>query len=182
MSSISSRSELLRSTVQGCIVRASANARDLSMRVATTAALLLGSMLAGCGGGDGPTGPPPGGTPRIGLPSGQVSFIGVGGGGNPAARTATVTNAGTGALGGLSVGTISYGPGASGWLAAALSATTAPATLTLSPSVAGLAPGGYAASVPITAAGADNSPQSLTVSLLVLEPGGGTISLAPGQS
>ncbi len=150
------------------------------MRVATAAAMLIGSLLTSCG-GDSPTGPGPG-APRIGLSATQVSFVGVAGAGNPAALTLRIANAGSGTLAALGVGSISYGSGESGWLAASLDATAVPATLTLTPSLTGLASGNYSATVPITSTAAENSPQSVTVNLLALDQGGTTTLAAAGQS
>ncbi|MEK7667730.1 MAG: Ig-like domain-containing protein [Gemmatimonadota bacterium] len=83
---------------------------------------------------------------------------------DPAAQTVSVTNAGTGTLSGLAVGTISYGASQpTGWLTAALSGTTAPATLTVTVAKGSLTPGVYTATVPIASAAAGNSPQNLTV-------------------
>ncbi len=148
------------------------------MRVAARAAMLAGSLLASCG-GDPPTGPPPG-TPRIGISPAQIGFVGVGGGGNPVALTTRITNAATGSLTALQVGSVTYGPAAAGWLGATLDVMTAPATLTLTPSVAGLASGNYTATVSITSTAAENSPQSVGVSLLVLDQGSATALPAAG--
>ncbi|MEZ4417615.1 MAG: choice-of-anchor D domain-containing protein [Gemmatimonadota bacterium] len=99
--------------------------------------------------------------PSISLNPTSVSFAGVAGLANPAAQTVSVTNGGGQPLTGLAVGSITYGSGASGWLAASLSGTTAPATLTLTPNTAGLAAGTYTATVPVT------SPVALTRSVSV---------------
>lgn len=80
------------------------------------------------------------------------------------AQTVQVTNAEQGELAGLTLGTTGYSAGATGWLEATLSSGTAPATLTLRPSRADLAPGTYTAVVPVQSAAADNSPQVVTVS------------------
>lgn len=117
------------------------------------------------------------GVPRIGLAPPTVTFTGTAGGPAPAAQSVAVTNAGTGTLGGLTVGSISYGAGATAWLTATLSAPTAPATLTLSPTLGTVAPGTYTATVPVLAAGVGNSPQSVAVTLTVT--GQPAISLAP---
>jgi len=82
---------------------------------------------------------------------------------DPAARTVAVSNAGTGTLSGLSVGTIDYGIGPSGWLTATLSGGAAPATLTLRAAKGTLTSGSYTATVPIASAAAGNTPQNVTV-------------------
>jgi hypothetical protein len=100
--------------------------------------------------------------PTIGFSTPAVSFIDTITHSDPASKAVAVTNAGTGTLSGLAVGTINYGSGA-GWLTATLDKTTAPATLTLSAAQGALAPGVYTATVPVTSAAAHNSPQTITV-------------------
>ena len=111
----------------------------------------------------------PGTTPTIALSSSSVTFTATVGGSNPAAETVTVTNSGTGTLSDLAIGTITYGAGASGWLAAGVSPTTAPATVTLTPTLGSLAVGSYTAHVPVTssASGVTDSPQTITVTFTV---------------
>ena len=107
-------------------------------------------------------------TPAIALTPASRSFAATQGGANPASQTVTITNSGGGTLSGLSVGTITYGAGASGWLTgASLNTTTAPATLTLQPSIGSLATGSYTATVPVLSALASNSPQTVSVTLNV---------------
>ena len=100
--------------------------------------------------------------------------------GNPAAQTVAVTNSGIGTLSGLAIGTITYGAGATGWLAASLDVTTAPATVTLTPTTGSLAAGTYTATVPVTstATGVTNSPQNISVTFTVAAPTGPTIALS----
>jgi hypothetical protein len=79
-----------------------------------------------------------------------------------------VTNGGGFSLGGLQVGTVAFGAGATGWLTARLSADTAPATLVLTPATAALtASGVYHASVPVLASDAVNTPRAVEVALTV---------------
>ncbi len=107
-------------------------------------------------------------TPAITLAPGTLTFGATQGGIDPAAKTVAVTNDGAGTLTGLEVGAITYGPGATGWLTAAtLSATSAPATLTLQPTVGTLSAGTYTADVPVRSAVASNSPQTVAVTLTV---------------
>ena len=103
----------------------------------------------------------------IALATKNVAFSGMSGAANPPAQSVAITNGGGGSLTGLSVGAIAYGAGASGWLAAALGATSAPASLTLTASIGALAAGSYSATVPVLAAGASNSPQQIAVTLTV---------------
>ena len=108
--------------------------------------------------------------PGIGLAPGALGFSAVEGAASPAAQTVAVTSQRGGTLSGLTVGPISYGAGATGWLSASLDATTVPATLTLTPATGGIVAGSYTAQVPVGAAGASNSPQSVVVTLTV-DPG-----------
>lgn len=131
--------------------------------------------------------------PAIGFSPDSLGFAAQTGAGNPAAKTVTVTNAGSGSLTGLATGTVAYGPGATGWLTAGLSGAVAPATLTLTPTTGALAPGNYRATVPITSGVASNSPKSVVVTLSVTQapsitlstasvPFGATIGLPPPSS
>lgn len=117
--------------------------------------------------------------PAIALNPASQTFTATAGGSSPAAKTVAVTNGGTGTLSGLAIGTISYGAGASGWLAAGVSPTTAPATVTLTPTLGSLAAGTYTATVPVTssAAGVTNSPQNVGVTFTVSAP-----ALRPGPT
>jgi len=104
----------------------------------------------------------------IALSPGSVSIQDTAGTSDPAARTVTVTNTGGGTLGGLTVGTVTYGasqPG--GWLFASLNGTTAPTTLTLQAVKGPLPAGTYTATVPIQSAAASNSPQSVSVTFQI---------------
>ena len=82
----------------------------------------------------------------------------------------SITNAGAGALTGLSLGSIAYSTGGANWLTASLDSTTAPATLSLLASAKTLAVGAYSATVPVTSAatGVGNNPAAVTVSIQVI--------------
>lgn len=109
--------------------------------------------------------------PVIALAPGALTFNAQQGGASPAPQPVAVTNAGGGTLAGLAVGPIAYGGGQpTGWLAATLSGPSAPATLSVQPNVGALAAGTYTATVPVTAAGVGNSPQSVQVTLVVAPP------------
>ncbi len=105
--------------------------------------------------------------PAIALSAAAATFLDTAGTSDPAAQVINVTNAGGGVLSGLSVGTIAYGAGATGWLVATLAAATAPTTLTLAAAKGSLAAGTYTATVPIQSAGATNSPQSVAVTFTI---------------
>jgi len=136
----------------------------------------LGAFLASCGGSS--TAPQT--HPSIGLAVQSVEFGAEIGSGNPSAQTVNITNSGTGTLSGLSVGTITYGTGASGWLSATISGGSAPASISLNATIGSLAQGSYSATVPITASGATNSPAGLKVTFIVF-PQAGNTTLAVGQ-
>ena len=107
--------------------------------------------------------------PSIAISSTSLAFAAEVNGSNPASQVVTITNAGGGTLSGLNVGTIVYGPGASGWLQASLSGTSATpsATLTIQPSGGALPAGVYNAAVPVESPGAANSPRIVTVSFTI---------------
>ena len=111
------------------------------------------------------TPPPP--PPGIGLSPENVSFTARAGEGNPEAQTVSISNTGSGALAGLTA-IVAYAAGQpSGWLAAALSGTTAPATLTLQASTAGLQPGTYNATVAIRSSTSGVTEKTVAASLVV---------------
>ncbi len=142
-------------------------------------AVAVGLLLVGCG-GDSPTGPPI--APVIELAPGSVSFTGSEGGAGPAVQTVAITNFNSAPLTGLATGQITYGAGGAGWLHASIDKTTAPATLTLTPTIGTLAGGIYTATVPVSSAGASNSPQPVTVNLLVISGTWVTTFATAGQS
>ena len=104
--------------------------------------------------------------PLIGVSPSTVAFADTQFSGEPSPQSVAITAQGHGALSGLQVN-VTYGSGQSGWLTATLSDTTAPATLTLKPRLAGLNPANYSATVSISATSAQNTPQSLPVSFNV---------------
>jgi hypothetical protein len=105
----------------------------------------------------------------IALAPASVNIVDTVGTADPAARFVTVTNTGGGTLGGLAVGTLTYGasqPG--GWLFATLNGTTAPTTLNLQATKGGLPAGTYTVTVPVQSAAASNSPQSVSVTFQIV--------------
>lgn len=115
---------------------------------------------------------------RVSAPT--ALFEGVAGGSDPAPVDLALTNDGDLPLTGLQVGPVVYGVGETGgWLDTSLSGTTAPATLRLSASTAGLEPGTYTATLTVSSAVSANGPQSLAVTLRVLRPA--TIVLDRGR-
>ncbi|HEU5210267.1 MAG TPA: fibronectin type III domain-containing protein [Longimicrobiales bacterium] len=108
--------------------------------------------------------------PAIGVNPANLEFVAIEHGASPGDRTIAVTNSGAGSLAGLQA-TIEYAAGGpTGWLSAALSGSTAPASLVLGADHDGLEPGSYHATVRVAAAGASNSPVGVGVTLTVLSP------------
>jgi hypothetical protein len=97
----------------------------------------------------------------------QLAFAGRGGEPSPSAQVVEIGNAGGGALAGLSTA-VTYSPGEpGGWLEAALSSTEAPATLTVSATTGALPAGTYSSIIFISAPGAVNDPQHVSVTFAV---------------
>lgn len=113
-------------------------------------------------------------TPRIALSPGSLTFNAASGATAPT-QTVSISNAGDGTLSGLAVA-VTYPDGQpSGWLTTSLAGTTAPTTLTVGASAAGLGAGTYTATVSVSSPVADNSPQLVNVTLQVTAVAG-----APG--
>ena len=126
---------------------------------------LTALIIAAACAGDPPTPPPPPDPePAIGLSTASVTVSDTTFTTAPSPITITITNAGTGTLEQLALGPVSYGAGATGWLTASISGTTAPATITLSFANDSLAEGTWTASIPVIATGAVNTPQTITIS------------------
>jgi hypothetical protein len=109
--------------------------------------------------------------PFIQLGAATVEFAITLGEGDPPAQSISVQNGGDFTLSGLAVGGVTYGPNEpEDWLQATLAGSTAPTSLTLQASVAGLGRGVYTAVVPITSSTGTNSPQNVIVTLRVQAP------------
>jgi hypothetical protein len=105
--------------------------------------------------------------PGIALTPTTLSFNAMAGGADPAAKSASVNNTGGGTLDDLGV-SVSYAAGQpTGWLNAALTATTAPATLDVQPVTGSLPAGTYNATIDVASSAAANSPQSIDVTFTV---------------
>jgi len=108
----------------------------------------------------------------INLSSPTLGFYAARGGPNPPAQVITVTSDDSGALSGLTLGSIAYGPGGSGWLQLpAINSASAPATVTVQSVTGSLAEGTYTATIPVLSSTASNSPQHITVTLTVASGG-----------
>ena len=97
-----------------------------------------------------------------------VSFADTVGNASPPAQSVAISTDGQGTVSGLSAA-IGYTSG-SGWLAVSLSDTTAPATMTLTPSMTGLAAGTYQATVTVSANDAANTPITVPVTFEIAPP------------
>jgi uncharacterized membrane protein len=106
--------------------------------------------------------------PTIALSTSTANFPAGVGGPNPTPQTINITNTGGGTLTGLTY-TTTYTTG-SNWLTVTMGGGSAPTTVTLSPSISGLAAGTYTATVNIAAPGASNSPRPITVTLTISAP------------
>jgi Bacterial Ig-like domain (group 2) len=108
-------------------------------------------------------------SPAIAVDADTIVFNAQAGQGSPPAQDVAITNAGGLTLSGLTVGTIDYGVGPQFWILTSLDTTVAPATLTLTAATGAITQAGtYAAKVPLIAAGAANSPDTVTVVLIVV--------------
>jgi pimeloyl-ACP methyl ester carboxylesterase len=96
-------------------------------------------------------------SPAISLSPSSLSFAFTVGGSAPAAKSVTVANSGGGTLSWSASSNVAW-----------LILSSASGTLTISVNPAGLTPGPYSGVVSITAAGASNSPQTVSVTLAVL--------------
>ncbi len=110
---------------------------------------------------------PPTAAPSISLSATQANFTYTVGGAAPAPQSISISNSGAGTL------TWSASTNAS-WLASTPSGT-APSTLTISVTPASLTPGPYQGAITITATGASNGTQTLSVSLIVTAAASGVV-------
>jgi hypothetical protein len=109
--------------------------------------------------------------PTIALDTDSITFNAQAGQGSPLPQVVAITNAGGLTLAGLTIGTIDYGTGPQFWLLTQLDSTVAPTNLTITAATGGITQAGtYVANIPIIAAGATNSPDTLQV-VLVVVPG-----------
>lgn len=114
--------------------------------------------------------------PTITLSNTAFAFAAVEGGGNPAAQTFTVTNAGGGTLASPSI-TPTYLVGA-GWLQTSVTGTSPTYTVSIQPMTDALTPGTYTATLAVASAGASNSPQWVSVTFSVGSAAVPTIALS----
>ena len=115
--------------------------------------------------------PPPSAQNVLVLTPASVTLADSASAGIPQPASIAVSNAGASVINGISLGPIVY-QGTPGWLAATLTRSSTPATLSLSASDAGLPAGTYIAQVAVQANAASNSPQRIEVRFTVLAAGG----------
>src|SRR5882672_10337031 len=116
--------------------------------------------------------------PGIAVTPAALTFDDTMGTAAPASQAVAISADGRGTLTGLKAA-VDYGSGTAGWLTLSLSDTTAPATVTLTSSLASLTPGTYHATVVISATDASNSPQLVPVTFDIAPPVAPTMVLSP---
>jgi len=109
--------------------------------------------------------------PAIGLSATSLSFLALPGGSNPAAQQVNVSNAGGGTL-------TWFATSSASWLTVSPASGTNSDILTISAASSSLATGNYTGTVTLTALNASNSPQTISVSLVV---GPTSFVLTPGS-
>jgi adhesin/invasin len=120
--------------------------------------------------------------PAIGLSDDSLVFTAVAQSGTPLSGTIDISNTGGASLDNLTLGTIAYSAGATGWVSASLDQPTAPTTLTVDANIQGLAIGTYTATIPVTEPTASNTPQEVTVVLSVTAGTATTMALQAGNN
>jgi uncharacterized protein (TIGR03437 family) len=113
--------------------------------------------------------------PAISLSAGQASFSYTSGGSAPASQTVNITNSGGGTL------TWSASSGSS-WLTVSPNSGVGSGTLTLAIDPAGLSAQTYNGAITLTASGATNSPQTISVALTVNAAPQPSLSLSASQA
>ncbi len=98
--------------------------------------------------------------PSLGVSPTGISFVAFYGQGNPASQQLTVSNLGGNTLNWTASANVS-------WLTLSPASGTAPSTITVTANTAGLAIGTYNGTITLTASGANNSPQTIAVTLSV---------------
>ena len=112
------------------------------------------------------------GSPVLAVTPTTLSFSATQGGSDPAAKTLSLSNTGGGML--------SYSASADvPWLSVAPASGNAPATITVTPTIAGLAANTYTGHVSVSASGAQGSPATVTVTLTVAAPAPPVLAVTP---
>jgi hypothetical protein len=111
--------------------------------------------------------------PALSVTPATLSFAGTQGGAAPAAKTVAVSNTGGGSMAWTASESAS-------WLSVSPGSGTNAGTITVTPSLTGLAAGTYTADVTVTAAGAGGSPKTVAVTLTV-DPPPPVLSVTPAS-
>jgi hypothetical protein len=98
--------------------------------------------------------------PSLSVASKSLSFAGTVGGANPSAQSVAIANSGSGTLNWSASTT-------TGWLSVSPASGTGAGSISIQPSLSGLAAGTYNGSVTLSAAGAAGSPTTIAVALTV---------------
>lgn len=116
----------------------------------------------------------------LGLGTDRVDFVAVAGGGDPTPRVIPAFNTGSGALGNVDLGTIGYGPGASGWLD---DSSNSNQDVTLVARTGSLGAGTYSATVDVTSqnGGSRTLVATFTVGTARLTLSAGSVSFSGTQ-
>ncbi len=138
--------------------------RGLAARTLLAVAVAASTMTCSGGSDSGPPSapppppPPPPAPGTIATSSSSLTFTGTVGGTAPETQTINITNSGA--------GTLNWTATASGnWLSVTPSSGTAPSTITVTPSIGGLAMGTHNGTIVITSTGATNTPVTVTARL-----------------
>ncbi len=118
----------------------------------------------------GVTAPPP--PPVLSTTPASLSFSGTAGGASPAAKTITVSNTGGGTMNWTASDSAS-------WLSVSPASGTNGGTVTVTPSITGLAAGTYTADVTVAAAGVSGSPKTIPVTLTLDAPTPPALTVSP---
>lgn len=120
--------------------------------------------------------------PAIAISADTVDLTAIAQGGDTPSSSVTVTNGGGGLLTDLVLGAIEYQGPATGWIAADLDQSSAPATLSLSVTPGSLAVGTYLATVPLLSDESPNSPLGVVVRMILTSDVATTIALQAGDN
>jgi hypothetical protein len=110
--------------------------------------------------------------PALSVSPSSLSFSGTAGGSSPAAKTLTVTNSGGGTMNWTASESAS-------WLSVSPASGTNNGTITVTPSITGLAAGTYTTDVTVTATGAGGSPKTIPVTFTVDPATPPTLTVSP---
>lgn len=112
-------------------------------------------------------------TPTIGLSTTSLTFAGAQGN-SLAAQSVVISNSGSGTLN-WSAST------AASWLSLSPASGTGSGTVTVTPNIMGLTAGTYSSTISVSAFGATNTPQSVTVTLTVTAALATSLTVSPGS-